>query len=80
MRVVAPDEISAPDIVRPIRSLNIELLGLVAVSIAVLFGIALTYSAKVARLEEAAGSGGSGGGSAWKWPAWNSSAWYWPAA
>jgi cell division protein FtsW (lipid II flippase)/cell division protein FtsI/penicillin-binding protein 2 len=58
MRVVAPDQISAPDTARPIRSLNIESLGLGAVSIAVLFGIALTYSAKVARLEEAAGSGG----------------------
>jgi hypothetical protein len=42
MRVVAPDQISALDTARPIRSLNIESLGLGAVSIAVLFGIALT--------------------------------------
>ena len=47
MRVVTADAIAAPAAVRP-RSLNIELLGLAAASAVVLFGIVLTYAAKVA--------------------------------
>jgi cell division protein FtsW (lipid II flippase)/cell division protein FtsI/penicillin-binding protein 2 len=37
---------------RQLRALNIECLGLVATSIVVLFGIAIVYAARVARLEE----------------------------
>jgi cell division protein FtsW (lipid II flippase)/cell division protein FtsI/penicillin-binding protein 2 len=48
MRVVTAEESAAPVAVRPVRSLNIELLGLAAASVVVLFGIALTYAAKVA--------------------------------
>jgi len=36
------------------RALDIELLGLIAASIVILFGIGLVYAAKVGRLEEAA--------------------------
>jgi cell division protein FtsW (lipid II flippase)/cell division protein FtsI/penicillin-binding protein 2 len=52
MRVVALDQRPVAGSARQIRSLNIELLGLAAVTIVVLFGIVLTYSARVARLEE----------------------------
>ena len=55
MRVVAVDQMSAPAAARPARPLNIELLGLAAASLIVLFGIALTHAAKLARLGEVAG-------------------------
>jgi Cell cycle protein len=54
MRVVAVDQIVVPGPARRGRSLNIELLGLSAVTIVVLFGIVLTYSARVGRLDEVA--------------------------
>src|SRR6187455_2963876 len=47
MRVVDAAEISVPVNERHARSLNIELLGLAAASLVILFGIALTYAAKV---------------------------------
>src|SRR3954467_15772422 len=40
------------------RSLNIELLGLAIATTVAMFGIGLAYSAKLARLAEAAPSGG----------------------
>jgi cell division protein FtsW (lipid II flippase)/cell division protein FtsI/penicillin-binding protein 2 len=58
MRVVTADQVSAPATVRQIRGLNIEFIGLAAASIVVCFGLALTYSAKVARLGEAASPAG----------------------
>jgi cell division protein FtsW (lipid II flippase)/cell division protein FtsI/penicillin-binding protein 2 len=58
MRVLAVDQIVVPGPARQGRSLNIELLGLGAVTIVVLFGIVLTYSARVARLDEVAPAAG----------------------
>src|SRR6188768_575169 len=46
MRVVAADGLSLRATGRHTRSLNIELLGLAAASVIVLFGISLTYAAK----------------------------------
>ena len=55
MRVVALDQqtVAAPR--RRNRSLNIEMLGLAAVTIVVLFGVGLAYSARIARFSEAIG-------------------------
>lgn len=47
MRVVAAGESSVPAATRHRRPLNIELLGLAVASVIVLFGVALTYAAKV---------------------------------
>jgi len=58
MRVVAADAVAAPRTERQLRSFNIELLGLVATSAVVLFGIVLTYAAKVDRLDEVSPPGG----------------------
>jgi cell division protein FtsW (lipid II flippase)/cell division protein FtsI/penicillin-binding protein 2 len=52
MRVVAVDQIAVSGPARQLRSLNIELAGLAAATIVVLFGLGLAYSARVARLEE----------------------------
>ena len=54
MRVVAPEQPAVSTTARDVRALNIELLGLAAVSIIVLLGIALTYAAKAGRTDEAA--------------------------
>jgi cell division protein FtsW (lipid II flippase)/cell division protein FtsI/penicillin-binding protein 2 len=58
MRVVVAEPVAVRGSRWQIRSLNIELLGLLAASAVVLFGIALASSAKVARLDEAASPGG----------------------
>jgi len=58
MRVVAADLVDAPRTAARARSLDVELLGLAAASIVVLFGVALTYAAKVGRLDEIAPAGG----------------------
>ena len=54
MRVVAASQFARQAPGRVDRALNIELLGLALATTVVLFGIALTYSAKVARLPEIA--------------------------
>jgi cell division protein FtsW (lipid II flippase) len=55
MQVIAPTQTAArtagPSL-RTRRALNIELLGLIAASLVVLFGVALVRAAKVARLQE----------------------------
>ena len=53
MRVVPAGQPSVDRSAASSRSINIELLALAAVTIVVLFGIALTYSAKIGRLDEA---------------------------
>ena len=57
MRVVAVEQVSLDAPARLNRALNVELAGLVLVTIVVLAGTALTYSAKVARLQDAAPAG-----------------------
>jgi len=52
MRVVAADQVFAPAMTRRARAINVELLGLAGVSLVVLFGLALTCVARVARLDE----------------------------
>ena len=47
MRVVPASQSSVPTATRCKRSLNIELLGLAAASVVVIFGVALTFAAKV---------------------------------
>ena len=54
MRVVPAGQPSVDRSAASSRSINIELLALAAVTIVVLLGIALTYSAKIGRLDEAA--------------------------
>jgi cell division protein FtsW (lipid II flippase) len=58
MRVIAPAEAVGigPD-ARTLRALNLELLGLIAAAVVVLFGLLLGHSAKVARLDEAPAAG-----------------------
>ncbi|OFW06571.1 MAG: hypothetical protein A3H96_12955 [Acidobacteria bacterium RIFCSPLOWO2_02_FULL_67_36] len=58
MRVIAPAPAFSRTSGRQQRSLNVELLGLAAASIVVLFGIVLAYAAKVARVDEVAPAGG----------------------
>src|SRR5918993_3342801 len=54
MRVVAAEQVVHQTPARVNRALNIEFVGLALVTMVVLFGIALTYGAKVARLSEVA--------------------------
>src|SRR5690349_16836616 len=57
MRVVAPEtEIAGSRAIRN-RCLNIELVGLALATIVSLCGVGLAYSAKIARLDEAAAAG-----------------------
>src|SRR5687767_3831628 len=59
MRVIAPAEaVGIGREARTLRALNLELLGLLAASVVVLFGLLLGHSAKVARLDEAAPAAG----------------------
>src|SRR5262249_6571577 len=51
MRTYGPADAHIPAY-KVLRALNIELLGLVAASMVVLFGLALVYTAKEARLDE----------------------------
>src|SRR4051812_21977203 len=57
MRVIAPEAAAAVRIQRDSRPFNIEMLGLAAVSLVVIFGLVLTCAAKVGRLDEAAAPG-----------------------
>ena len=58
MRVVAAPQTFVPQARRRLDALNLELLGLVAASILVLFGIAIVYAARVGRVDEAGAPGG----------------------
>src|SRR5688500_11706713 len=55
MRVIEPAAKARviPEL-RTLRALNLEMLGLLAASIVVVFGLLLTHAAKVARLDEVA--------------------------
>jgi len=57
MRVVAPEPVAAVRPQRDRRAANIEMLGLLAVSAVVLFGIVLTGLARIGRLDEVAPQG-----------------------
>jgi len=57
MRVVAPEPVAAVRPQRDRRAANIEMLGLLAVSAVVLFGIVLTGLARIGRLDEVAPHG-----------------------
>jgi cell division protein FtsW (lipid II flippase)/cell division protein FtsI/penicillin-binding protein 2 len=60
MRVIAPAEaVGIGRESRALRALNLEMLGLIASSVVVLFGLLLGHSAKVARLDEFAPSAGA---------------------
>jgi len=55
MRIIAPADVSPVTLPsRTARTLNVELLGLLASSLVVLFGLILCYSAKIARVTESA--------------------------
>jgi cell division protein FtsW (lipid II flippase) len=58
MRVISPTVTQVRPDVRRIRALNLELLGLLAATVIVSFGIALAFLAKVAAAESMAPSGG----------------------
>ena len=57
MRVVAADQITPFTTNRQTRTVTIELLGLIAASVVVLFGIGISYFAKTARVDETSGGG-----------------------
>ena len=58
MRVIEADVAARPATDRPRRALDIELAGLAAASLVVLFAIVLTSAAKAGRLDEVAPAGG----------------------
>jgi cell division protein FtsW (lipid II flippase)/cell division protein FtsI/penicillin-binding protein 2 len=58
MRVVAPETRTTDSRTTPNRSLNIELVGFAIATIVAISGVGLAYSAKMARLDEAASPGG----------------------